>query len=528
MLQVYDLPNTLEYAPGQLEAAGPSAEHPLAPGGDVDILDFLIGGFLSIVVIGFQIVISPNVFHWMLLPIFVCGVLIGADVSVWLRQKISLFDPKGLIGFAGFLHFVVAPPLILYYEAEGPEHYMVENWRPLLGTMAVLNMVGLLLYRFFEAKAYQRPTRSEYFFRALNFQKTVLRLPYILVFLVFAYFFFSIRAGGLRGLILQERQGEMGGGLTGFGPIMVLRYSLPIVLFIVITIFHGQREQQRQSYFLYLFLFAGFALFHFLTVGIRGSRSATLYGVFWAGCLIHLYWKRIKMKWVLLSVIPLVLFVYLYAFYKEVGIRFLDIFRGAASVKSLEYETGRTFGTLLISDMSRARVQAAMLDVLTKKPWEYRYRLGSTYLTSVVPYIPRKLWPSKPMDSGKIIAGTELFYGPGSHSPAVYITFSGGARATAIYGLAGEAMLNFGVAAVPIVFAIYGFVVGKIRRRMHSYLSGDIRLLTSPFLAILCVILFTHDMTNVVAVSLFYWFVPALMIYLISDKRPKVSDEFYG
>lgn len=513
--------------PDMLEELSFSSDFPLAPTGVLDSLDYLISTGLTLLVIGVNGVINPEVLHWMLLPIFACGVLIGADLSMWLRQKIGLFDPKGLIGLVGFIHFVLAPLLVVYYEYPGAENHTVENWPPLLGIMAFLNLGGLLLYRHFEAKAYQMPTRSEYTVRLLNPAREVMLLPYIITFPALAYVFFTIRAGGFGGMILQERQGEQIGGLAGLGPLMILRSSFPILLFIVITLLHSRSSYQKNSYVLYIVLFFVFALFHFITVGIRGSRSATIYGVFWAGCLIHLYWKRIKLKWVLLSFIPMLLFAYIYSFYKDVGVRVFGIFTGQTSIQSLEYETGRTFGGVLVGDMSRAGIQATMLDALLDDAWEYRYRLGSTYLTSVVPYIPRKLWPNKPMDSGKVIAGTELLYGPGSYSPRAYLPITGGRRATAIYGLAGEAMLNFGIAAVPVAFAVYGFVVGRIRRRMHSYIRDDIRLLTSPFLAILCVILLTHDCNNVFAVSLFYWFIPALMIYLISDKQPKISDEFY-
>lgn len=116
---------------------------------------------------------------------------------------------------------------------------------------------------------------------------------------------------------------------------------------------------------------------------------------------------------------------------------------------------------MLIGDLGRADVQAAQFYVATTKPWHYRYRFGSTYPASVVPLIPRKLWPGKPDDSGKVIAGTEMIYGPDAYRSKR--TTLSSLRATNIYGLAGEAMLNFGVAGIIPVFGIWGYIVGRIR-----------------------------------------------------------------
>jgi hypothetical protein len=84
-------------------------------------------------------------------------------------------------------------------------------------------------------------------------------------------------------------------------------------------------------------------------------------------------------------------------------------------------------------------------------------------------------------------------------------------------------MLNFVIVGGPVAFAVFGFIVGKIRRRVHSYIRGDTRLLTAPFLTILCTLLLTHDSSNVVAVTLFYWAVPALIVFITSDRLTKES-----
>jgi hypothetical protein len=98
-------------------------------------------------------------------------------------------------------------------------------------------------------------------------------------------------------------------------------------------------------------------------------------------------------------------------------------------------------------------------------------------------------------------------------------------RSTRIFGLAGEAMLNFGIAGVLPAFFVWGYIVGRIRRKIQSYRFGDTRLLTAPFLISLCFLSLINDMDNLVAETLFRFLIPALVMYLISIPLPVVEIE---
>jgi hypothetical protein len=53
---------------------------------------------------------------------------------------------------------------------------------------------------------------------------------------------------------------------------------------------------------------------------------------------------------------------------------------------------------------------------------------------------------------------------------------------TRVFGLTGEAMLNFGLAGVPVAWILYGFLMGWVRRKMVSLPEMDSRLAFLPCL----------------------------------------------
>jgi GT2 family glycosyltransferase len=66
---------------------------------------------------------SRILMHWMLLPLSVCGTIVGSDAVRWFRGRYTLFDPKGMIGLAGINFFVIAPLLIVINNMEGVLSY---------------------------------------------------------------------------------------------------------------------------------------------------------------------------------------------------------------------------------------------------------------------------------------------------------------------------------------------------------------------------------------------------------------------
>jgi len=477
-----------------------------------------IWSFLGVILIVSVFVMQQpdKLMHWMLLPLALCGTIVGADAIRWIKGTYALYDPKGMIGLYGINFFLIAPFLIVFYDMEGVETYIVAQWQPLLGLMAIFNFFGLILYKVFEKLAFKRPSKVESTYWSLNPGRATFYVPIFVTVAIVSYGIYIVRLGGLGGVLLQERQGELREGLTGGGIFMILRDALPMSVLIGLTINKIKKGIYENSS-RWLLVGMGMLFLFILTSGLRGSRAAIGYGLICAGGVIHHFWKRLTMKTVLLSLIPLMIFFYFYSFYKSAGIIGISgLLQGRTSIRDLQEETTRTFTGMLIGDLSRAHIQAVELDVLVNKPWPYRYRYGSTYPKAFGYMIPRQIWRSKPNDMGRIIAGTEMLYGEGTYSATVL--GGGGSRSSQLYGLAGEAMLNFGIYGILPAFAVWGFIVGKIRKRIYSYRAGDMRLMMSGFWLLICNVILVADADQIVWFFTSLYIVPAILVFLISDK----------
>jgi len=495
------------------DCMGPANPPPQSSG--FDYLWSFLGS--TVIILIFAVQEPSKIMHWMLVPLFLCGIIVGADAMRWFRGKYTLFDPKGIIGVYGINFFLMAPLLVVFYDVEGVETYAIDTWQPLVGLMAILNLIGLIVYKIFEKIAFKRPSKVQWTYWSLNANKALFYVSVVCLISVVALCLYVFRAGGFGAVILQTGQSEKIYALRDFGIIMVLRDALPLATLIAFTVFRISGSPDGKSR-IWLLVGVGVLILFFVTSGLRGSRAATGYGIICAGGILHYFWRRLTVPMVLLSLIPLGLFFYLYGFYKNAGITGIkDLLSGQISMQGLQEQTSRSFSGMLVGDLSRTPVQAAELDVLVNKPWSYRYRYGTTYPLAFGNMIPRKIWPSKPIDMGRVPAGTEILYGPGSYSE--YAKFSDlGSRSTQLYGLAGEAMLNFGIWGIPAAFAVWGYIVGRLRKRLYSYQEGDIRLFMSGFWMLISFVILAADVDILVWFFLSLYVIPATLTFLIADK----------
>src|SRR5688572_7022143 len=107
-------------------------------------VSLLISVALSTLILLLFLAVSEPMGHWFVVPVLMCGALIGMDAVDWFRGKINIFDPFGIVGLLGFHFFFLAPLLHVYWQywplynvANPPDDY-----RPFLGSMAALNFLG--------------------------------------------------------------------------------------------------------------------------------------------------------------------------------------------------------------------------------------------------------------------------------------------------------------------------------------------------------------------------------------------------
>jgi hypothetical protein len=424
------------------------------------------------------------VFHWFLLPVSACGILAGVDVVRWLRGKLDVFDPRTVIGCLAFYGFFVAPILHAAWDIYGVGNEMLlwGDWRPWLGAMACLNALGLIAYRCAHNWIFNRTPLS-----AIRWQ--IDRKGFYPVFTValalsvagVATYLWEL--GGISGVVDAYENNQE--AFVGKGWLLVLAWPLAVLSFIVIVYAWTDRtktHRPRLATGIILLSIAG--LGHFLLLGWYGSRATTIWALFWMAGIVHYHFRKLSRRIVTVGLISLIVFMYFYGFYKEQKRESFEILRSPALwLAPPGYQ--RDLKHLLLGDLARADSNALILHNLIKDPSDYDFRWGLTYVGAFGILIPRNIWPDRP--EFKVDAGTEAQQGKATPW-----------RSSQVYGLSGEALLNFGPIGVVPMFAIFGGILGWYRRRLTSWDPLDARMFLAPFFTILFAIALVGDSDNLV------------------------------
>jgi hypothetical protein len=293
---------------------------------------------------------------------------------------------------------------------------------------------------------------------------------------------------------------------AGFGWLFTISDSFPILAFIAFALYANKRKLSWPSI---IFALIGFTVLKLIFGGLRGSRSLTVWGLFWATGIVHVWLRPLPKKLIIASLPLLFGFMYIYGFYKVAGREALRAFDGEDERAMLEQKTGRSTEALLLGDLARTDIQCYILYVFDQRVERFELAHGRTYLGAAALAIPGSLWPDRPPT--KIKEGTELFYGEGSYRPDFF--------ATHIYGLAGEAMMNFGPLAVLPAFLFFGWLVRRCRELFYGLPPGDARALLMPFLANLMFVVLSSDSDNVFVFTISTGSIPTLVVWLGSMIR---------
>jgi hypothetical protein len=466
--------------------------------------------------------------HWFVIPVFLCGAIAGNDVVDWIRGRIDTFDVAGLSGIFMTFNMFLAPLLHVKWNIWMWEVVPPPDWRDWLGRMAVFNVLGLLAYS----------TTRMFVSRGFSHKKLEwVWVPNLKLFWVVSAITLGVTAGlqamvfqrygGLSGYI-ESFQDKAGGHFDGMGWVFVISESFPVVLALVFIVYRTRRPAIHRWAPWIAFLLAVFIL-RTLFGGLRGSRMTMVLALFWAAGAIHLMVRPIPKRMAALGGVAILAFMYAYLAYKDSG----DVSQVLETGEwtQLHEAHHRSFKGILLGDLNRTDVQAYVLYKLTSDPDNVIYAQGKTYLAALSLLIPRQILPERP--PSKVIYGTDLIYGPGAYAPKVI-------SSSRIYGLAGEAMLNFTPVAIPFAFVILGIVIGSCQVFVRSLRPGDIRLFLVPYLVYLCTWVFMGDLDNVVFSMVYNAVVPGLVIAIssrrvpyrqlceIEDREPRSHQAYYS
>ena len=428
--------------------------------------------------------LSESVMHWFLLPLIACGILAGVDIVRWLRGRLDLFDPRTIIACLAFYGLFVAPILHVVWDRFGAGYDMDlwGDWRPWLGAMAALNAAGLLVYRWTHNWIFRRTTPPETVWEVER-QRFHPVFASALTLSAAGVVYYLWQFGGPSGVVEAFESNQE--AFVGKGWLLVLAWPLAVLSFIVLALVYTDRPLPGGHHLAKgIVLLSAAGMGHFILMGWYGSRSATVWALFWMAGIVHYRFHKLSPRWMGLGVILLIAFMYFYGFYKEQGRSGFDVMRSPARW----FDPGsskRDVKFLLLGDLARADSNAYILHNLVKDPGEYDYRWGLTYAGAFIILVPRNFWPDRP--EFKVEAGTEAQLGK-----------AGPWRSSRVYGLSGEALLNFGPGGVVPMFAIYGSLLGWYRRKLVSWQPQDSRFFLAPFFTMLLASALVSDSDNLV------------------------------
>jgi hypothetical protein len=482
--------------------------------GPVNLFDMVWSVLLVLAVILTLMILAPEkMYHWFLIPVGGCGILILPDAIRWLRREYDTFDPKGIIGLLGVHFFLLAPLLFVFLDLEMLYVSNPVDWRLWIGYAALLNFWGLLIYQLFAGMS-QGPSSQKKLWTLEPWRFWLFTALFMLVAGACQLFFLA-NVGGVAGLI--EETTARSGVFVGNGWLVMFGESLPILFFFAATYLH-QKKWLKASPLIIILILLFFIVFQFFLAGLRGSRCTTIYAVFWATGIIHYLWRPIRPRQIMISLIPVFIFMVLYGFYKDLGIRVLDLASGEVSYHEIQSEApDRGVLPTLFIDFSRVDAQAYLVYKLSG-PEGYQPAYGRTYLGDLSILIPRSLWPDRPPT--KVKEGTEILYGPVAYQPNSF-------ESSYVYGLMGESLLNYHFVGVPIAFGVWGFLVSRVRYWLRNLPPGDARRLLAPLLVLTVVTILSSDLDNITFNLIKNGFVPFLVVVLGSvnhSKRVEVSE----
>lgn len=474
----------LQAHPPVASPVAPRQNESAADAGKATSLDYLVTAIaLSGMILAF-LVFEEKLAHWFLIPIFFCGLLSGVDIVRWLRGDLDVFDPRAILACLSFHGFFLTPILHVFWDVFGVGNELVlhGSWQQWLGLMAILNAGGLLLYRAASSWAFRRARPSKLHWKIVPDLYFTIVGSTMAVSLVGQGILLWL-LGGMQGMIFAFETDKQ--AYEGKGWLLVFAWPMAILATMVIVgILNFQGRKSRARFYQVLPFATVIIALHFLISGWRGSRAAIIWTMFWMAGIIHYRVRKLSKSIMFAGIVLMFAFMYFYGFYKERGIEGLQVVQSPEQWLNPEGYT-RNYKYLILGDFARADTNAYILHNLVTDPGDYDLRWGTTYLGGLAVLIPRNFWKDRPKH--KVDAGTEAQHGKTNRW-----------ESSRIYGLTGEAMLNFGPAGVIPVFGIFGWILGVYRRKLLSWDANDARLFLAPFYAILFVLGLTHDSDNLV------------------------------
>ena len=445
-----------------------------------------------------------SLFFW--LTEFICLV----TLYYFNRRLLSLLSVSLMTApylFFSYAYFVVAPAFNVAFDTYIDRSLFHGDPVWALALLNIVNSIGLLCAYFGVAFADQGPSGGSS--AAVNGRMLIAINLILLPVSIFYGIYFLYLSGGL----YQDASGKLvvEGSIFNF----ILIGTAPI-LFCWTTATYFVLSRKRPPHLLALLII----LVHLILVlsmnSARGSRVSMLIQLILAAQIYGLSILRFRFLHYAAAAIFLALFLPTYAYYKYAGFdAFYDYVTGRGpSEVAAHYNDPVTF---VVGDIGRADIQAPILMGVLDGIVTPNY-FGESYVAGALLILPTSLRPN--WAKQKISLGEEAQFKLSGRYNASSQVNNGQFASSRIYGLLGEALLNFGIFAVPAAFFLFGFLSRRCFLRVSPPNSWG-RVLTAPFFALFPVYMLFYDFDNIVFQTIVVWSLPALLLLLcmISAKK---------
>lgn len=449
---------------------------------------------------------APNVRHWFLIPNYIMGcLLIYMSITSFFESNYKFFAVKFIVFVFSFYFFTIVPLLTIKWNYFIPNVVQPNDWNVWIGLLSIMNLIGIILFILVQKLNVFNIKFKTWDINYKRFYSLAI-LTLIVSFCVQTYYYISL--GGISSYINLYSDRGNNEAFNDAGLIFTLTEAFPIVLGILVIIHMKRKNYAPKWIWLTLFLIVIFIIRMYFG-GLRGSRSNTIWAIFWIAGLIHFWIRPINLKVITLGSILLILFMNIYSIYKIHGEDFFEIFIQSEERIEVLNENSTGLETVLLHDFGRTDTQSYLL-YKNFKGENFIMASGETYLGTLTLLLPDGI---DPFDfERKVRFGTDALYGNGS--------FENGITSSKVYGLYGEGILNFGMIFGLLSFAVWGLIVNFIDKLQHSIDRCDTRMLIIPLLLITSILMLINDSDNILFFLIKNGLIPFLLIFL--SKRSKI------
>lgn len=453
--------------------------------------------FFSLIVSLILIVIMGTESVILILPTFIGILLLLETISYAIDKGDSFFHPVVFTSFILMWVLVFSPVISIIYKSYlflPPKNI---NWNFWMGIISWFYVFCIIIFYIF-VKIFLRK-------RAVNQKVLFNKNKVLLIGVVFlgisllCQIAVYIKFGGIIGYMTAWTESR--DSFDGLGFLFMFSEPFPILSLIVLCILIDPEKIKRPLFFI-IIIFIIFFILKLFFGGFRGSRSNTVWGLFWFAGVIHLYFFRLKTIHFVIGLTFLAIFMNLYSLYKSFGI---DAFSGNYSLQDTgRFEDNPTV-TILLNDFSRAPLHAYLLSQYFDFGF-YDVKFGQTYLSAISKVIP---FFNETEIYSKNSAGSEILYD--RKSGLVFGDYFN----SRIYGAYGEGLLNFGPFIAVLIFGIFSSFIVFLDNFVRSLNKSNPYYLMIPFLSNLSIMLLITDLDNIIFFILKNGLFIYLFIYLI-------------